>query len=426
MENERFGRYALIRRLGYGGMAEVFLARVSSFGGFEKHLAIKRLLPYCTQDQSIVDLLADEAKITVRLTHPNIVQVFDFGKVEDSYFIAMEYIDGLDLKSLIRIDEQTSAPLPFDVALYVTISVLEALEFAHNQTDLDGTPLGIIHRDVSPHNVLISRHGQVKLSDFGVARAAISRHVSFVGDIRGKFSYMPPEQLFGVNIDRRVDIFAVGAILYELIVGRSPYRSANAADQIKQLSQGIPPPSVKKKGIHPKFDQTVLRALEKDPERRFQTASEFIGELKSLLASECKSDLMRPVKELSKRVNDRMDNAGMNVIEPEIEPMSMEVYLHDETSLVGNVLVSVKGEIESSEIPLEKMSTATGFKRPIAQSAEWLAQMETERIELSRLFEERSLAREVEFASPISLEDTATIVLDSVSGCSISDSEVDV
>ncbi|MBW2733690.1 MAG: serine/threonine protein kinase [Deltaproteobacteria bacterium] len=260
-------------------MAEVFLVQTRGVGGFEKLLAIKRLLPHCIEDQQTVDLLADEAKITVKLTHPNIVQVFDFGRVDDSYFIAMEYVDGVDLKSLVQIDDEHSHPMPQDVALHVVISALQGLDFAHKRKDEKGEALGIIHRDVSPHNLLISQDGQVKLTDFGVARARISSHVSVVGDIRGKFSYMPPEQALGGEIDQRVDIFAAGAILYELLCGQQPYRSTSSGEQIKLLTGKISPPSVLESDVLPSLDAITLKALAKDPAERYATAAEFASVL---------------------------------------------------------------------------------------------------------------------------------------------------
>ena len=277
---ESFGRYTLVERLGYGGMAEVFLARTTSIAGFEKLLAIKRLLPFCTEDRQTVDLLADEARITVQLTHPNIVQVFDFGQVDEVYYIAMEYVEGLDLKSLIQIDDYHSTPLPTDVALFVTCAILDALEFAHNRRDAAGKALGIIHRDVSPHNVLVSQHGQVKLTDFGVARAEISSHVSVVGDIRGKFSYMPPEQACGGEIDHRIDIFATGAVLYELLSGRAPFRSTSSGEQMSLLHKRLVPPSAFRRELPGTLDELTLRALRLEPERRFQSAKDFADSLR--------------------------------------------------------------------------------------------------------------------------------------------------
>jgi serine/threonine protein kinase len=280
MTVETFGQYSLLACLGSGGMAEVFLGRAQSIAGFEKLLAIKRLLPSYTANTETVQLLADEARITVQLTHSNIVQVFDFGCVDHAYYIAMEYVDGLDLKSLVRIDDVTSQPMPLELALHVTICVLDALEFAHTRVDTKKRPLGIIHRDVTPHNVLISRHGQVKLTDFGVARAAISSHVTRVGDIRGKYSYMPPEQVRGGEIDHRVDIFAAGAILYELLSGRQPYRATSAAEQLQLLRCVVEPPSSFRRELPQELDAICLRALAREPNGRFASAGQFAAALR--------------------------------------------------------------------------------------------------------------------------------------------------
>jgi len=342
MQPEVFGKYTLLSRIGSGGMAEVFLARADSIAGFEKLLAIKRLLPFCTQDKETVDLLADEARITVRLTHPSIVQVFDFGRIDDSYYIAMEYVDGLDLKSLVRIDEWTSRPMPVDIALYVTICVLDALEFAHRQKAADGTPLGIIHRDVSPHNVLISRHGQVKLTDFGVARAAISIHVSRVGDIRGKFSYMPPEQVVGGEIDQRVDIFATGAILYELLSGFQPYRSASVTEQLQLLRGEMEPPSRFRPELPQSLDAVCLHALDKDPERRFPSAAEFSHALREHLRRLFGAALP-PSVALARMVEERLAHGA------EGEGMSIADYSMPDESLIADEVSAVKAQLRLRE-----------------------------------------------------------------------------
>lgn len=332
---ERFGRYNLLSRIGYGGMAEVFLASTAGERGSERLLALKRLLPHATEEEQIITLLIDEARITVRLTHPNIVQVFDFGCIAGRYYIAMEYVDGLDVKSLISIDDHLSKPLDVHVALYIVGSVLEALHFAHTREDDQGKPLGIIHRDVTPHNVLLSRQGNVKLTDFGVARAAISSHVSQVGDIRGKFSYMPPEQACGGEIDQRVDLFAVGAMLYELLTGKQPFRAASAGEQFKRLIENVAPPMTLRPDLSPTINAVVLKALEKNPEQRFATAYEFYQELRACfddrvsLAS-CKQQLADLV---TKTLDDRQISTG----ETEIHTMSIDDYALTTDSLIADL-----------------------------------------------------------------------------------------
>lgn len=281
---EHFGNYVLLRRLGAGGMAEVFLARAKSTGGFEKLLAIKRLLPPYNTDKQIISMLADEARVSVWLNHPNIVQVFDFGRVGSTYFIALEFVDGCDLCELIRPPGQPGGrPLPLATALYIMTQVADALDYAHRRRNQDGELLEIIHRDVSPHNVLISREGQVKLADFGLARASISVHRSRAGIVRGKFSYMPKEQARGLAIDHRIDIFAAGVTLYETLTGVKPYTSTTLAHQLYQLEQPVPPPSMHRPDLPVEVDDITMQAMSPDPETRYSTAESLAGDLRDLL-----------------------------------------------------------------------------------------------------------------------------------------------
>ncbi|MCC6746119.1 MAG: serine/threonine protein kinase [Deltaproteobacteria bacterium] len=355
MPPEQFGKYTLLSRLGYGGMAEVFLARTTSVGGFEKQVAIKRLLPFCTQDKQTVDLLADEAKITVRLTHPNIVQVFDFGRVADSYYIAMEYVDGLDLKSIVELDEHSSQSLPVELAAHVVISILDALDFAHHRTDDGGRPMGIIHRDVTPHNVLISRHGHIKLTDFGVARAAISSHVSVVGDIRGKFSYMPPEQACGGEIDHRVDIFAAGAILYELLSGKQPFRSTSSGQQMVALHHQVEPPSRVNPTLPPELDEVTLRALERDPRRRYASAKAFASALRRHLEERGAYDPLRTTQTLAERVQRRAEAllaARKNGPAERSISLSAPLFADASVSFGGASATAASGVVHTGEITM--------------------------------------------------------------------------
>ncbi|MCC6751020.1 MAG: protein kinase [Deltaproteobacteria bacterium] len=285
MKPERFGSYTLLRPLGKGGMAEVFLARTESATGFQKLLAIKRLLPPFCADKQLVTMLGDEARVSVWLTHPNIVQVFDFGRVASTYYIAMEYVDGCDLWRLIRgPDERSARPLPLATALHLMTQVMDALDYAHRRRNDKGEPLKIVHRDVSPHNVIVSREGEVKLADFGLARATISVHHSHAGVIRGKFSYMPREQAQGLDIDHRIDIFAAGAALYEALTGVKPYTAVNLAQQLYQLERPLPPPSSHVPDIPEEIDELCMQALSPDPETRYQSAEEMGNDLKHALA----------------------------------------------------------------------------------------------------------------------------------------------
>ncbi len=284
MKPEKFGKYTLLGRLGQGGMAEVFLARAESVDGFQKLLAVKRLLSPFNRDEHVITMLADEARLSVWLTHPNIVQVLDFGRVGQTYYIALEYVDGCDMCDLMRQAQgATPRPLPLATSLYIMAQVVDALSYAHCRTSQPGEPLGIVHRDVSPHNVLISREGQVKLADFGLARASISTHFSTADVIRGKFSYMPKEQAHGLEIDHRIDIFGAGVTFYEALTGVKPYNSTTLAEQLYQLEQPVPPPSAHVPDIPPEVDRIAMKAMQPDPENRYREAGDMAEDLLDIL-----------------------------------------------------------------------------------------------------------------------------------------------
>jgi serine/threonine protein kinase len=306
---EHFGPYQLLHRLGRGGMAEVFLARTSSASGAGKLVALKRLLPGCARDRHLVQLLIDEARINAQLYHPNIVNVFDFISVDDSYGLVMEYVQGVDLRTLVPAHDRRR-PLRLDVTLRVLVGLLDALDYAHKKCDQNGQPIGIVHRDVTPHNILVSRHGQPKLTDFGVARAAISSHQSRIGDIRGKFSYMPPEQAVGGKIDQRVDIFAAGAVLYELATGQQPFRAVDSARQLFLLERGVAPPSALLPTLPRELDAIVTRAMAPRAEDRFSSAQEFALELRDLMGRRYAADLSASVHRLADLVEAELQRRG--------------------------------------------------------------------------------------------------------------------
>jgi eukaryotic-like serine/threonine-protein kinase len=268
-----FGRYQLLRPLGRGGMAEVFLARLGP-DSHGKLLAIKRLLAPYSREPEIVERLATEAKLTVWLSHPNIVQVFDFGKIDESYYIAMEYIDGCDLRSIIRPPGRPGTPLPLNISLEVGYRVLDALRYAHGCTDGSGRSLGIIHRDVSPHNVLVTRDGHPKLADFGLARAmGFSNQITQPGTVMGKYGYMAPEQARGLPCDHRVDLYAAGALIYELLTGQKAFPERVGLREIAMERPPAPPSSIRP-AIARSLDELLVRSMAPRPEDRFSTAAE--------------------------------------------------------------------------------------------------------------------------------------------------------
>ena len=278
-EPQRFGKYQIIERIAAGGMAEVFKARLEGIGGFHRTYAIKRILPHLTSNSEFVDMLINEAKIAGLLSHANIVQILDLGAVDEQYFIAMEYVNGKDLGQILERCAKKGITLPFPHAVYVLIEMLKGLEYAHNRTVVrDGVqvPLDIIHRDISPANVLVSVQGEVKLTDFGIAKATVKAAETQTGVIKGRFDYMAPEQAAGRPLDQRADLFAAGVVFYELLTGRHPFREAGDLKTLEAVRRGVvEPPSHINPDVPPALDLVIAAALRLDPAERYPTATAF-------------------------------------------------------------------------------------------------------------------------------------------------------
>ncbi|MCA9527127.1 MAG: serine/threonine protein kinase, partial [Myxococcales bacterium] len=282
--HEQFGRYILLERIAIGGMAEIFRAKAPGLGGFEKVLAIKRLHPRYSQDADFIEMLIDEARITVELAHSNIGQIFDLGKVEDHYFIAMEYIEGRDLYRVMKRLRERHQQFPFDAAAYVAMECCAGLDYAHRKRDGRGRPLHIIHRDVSPQNVLISMEGDVKLVDFGIAKAALRAYETESGIIKGKFYYMSPEQARGEHLDHRTDIFSLGIVLYEMLTGDLLYKDDDEVTLLSKVRRAdIAPPSTMRPDLPPALERIAMRALARDREDRYPSAQHMQRELARFL-----------------------------------------------------------------------------------------------------------------------------------------------
>lgn len=272
-EPTRYGEYVLQDRIGSGGMAEIFLATSQGIEGFEKRLVIKRILPTLSDDEQFVRMFIEEAKLCVALKHPNIVQVYDLGEIDHQYFIAMEYVDGRDLLKTLAACGRNQIGFPTDIALYIVMEVLRGLSHAHELRNPSGQPLGIIHRDVSPSNVLLSFSGEVKIGDFGIAKAS-TREKTATGILKGKFGYMAPEQVVGAPIDHRADVFAAGIVLFELLTGRRLFSGKNDLAVLERVRDAHidPMPRTVRPDLAPELERIVLEALAKDPGVRFQTA----------------------------------------------------------------------------------------------------------------------------------------------------------
>jgi serine/threonine protein kinase len=271
-----FGGYTLLKRLAVGGMAEIFLARDRD-GSPDEFIVVKRLLKHIASHNGLVQMFLDEARVAATLDHPNIVKVFNVGSIADQYFLSMEHLNGLDLARISRGVRRSKRPLPLSVALYTCARVASALEYAHSKIGHDGKPLAIVHRDLSPHNVFVTFDGDVKLLDFGVAKAANALHRTKTGALIGKVAYMSPEHCQTGAIDRRSDLFSLGIILWELTLGRRLYSTKKLGEfeVLRRIcDEPVVPPSALLKDFPPAVEAIIHKALEKDKERRFQNAGE--------------------------------------------------------------------------------------------------------------------------------------------------------
>ncbi|HLU66195.1 MAG TPA: serine/threonine-protein kinase [Kofleriaceae bacterium] len=280
-----FGRYELLRRIAHGGMAELFAARMSGAGGFEKTVALKRILPELAGDRQFVAMFLDEARIAATLNHPNVVQVYDIDSVDGQYYISMEYLRGLDLGVVTKALRARQRTLPLPLALRIIMDVASGLHHAHEKRDVHNRPLGIIHRDVSPRNVFLTEDGVVKLVDFGIAKARDRLAVTRTGTVKGKFPYMAPEQIAEHAIDRRADVFSLGVLLWEVTCGRRLFTGATDYVVLRKiLHQPVPRPSEVVPGYPPALERIVMRALARDPDQRTASAEALRGELEALVA----------------------------------------------------------------------------------------------------------------------------------------------
>jgi serine/threonine protein kinase len=283
--DDSFGPYQLIDRVAVGGMAEVFKAKRSGVEGFEKVVALKRILPHLSENKEFLNMFVDEAKMVAGLSHPNIVQIFDLGRIESSYYIAMEYVHGRDLRSIIKRARDKGLRMPLDLGLRVASQVCSALEYAHRKKDAQGRPMEIVHRDVSPQNILITFDGDVKLADFGIAKAATKASNTDRGALRGKLLYMSPEQAWGRPLDRRSDVFSLGLVLFELVTERKAFHAAGSEVTILETVRRcvITPPRDVNPRVPESLDRLVMKALAREPDERHQDAGQLQRAIERIL-----------------------------------------------------------------------------------------------------------------------------------------------
>jgi eukaryotic-like serine/threonine-protein kinase len=276
--------YRVTERLESGGMAEVFRGESTSLAGFKRQVAIKRVLPHLASNEKFIRMFLDEARLSARLTHANIVQVFDIGHVENTYFIVMEFIDGVNLKAVIEFVRNRRQPFPLPLAVHVMIKVCEGLQYAHEATDSDNKNLNIVHRDISPPNILISKRGEVKIVDFGLAKAAHSVEKTEPGVVKGKFSYLAPETAMGEEADPQADLFAVGIMLWEMLAGRKLFQGETDYQTVKMVQQAVVPPIRTINSAVPEdLDKILRKALSKSKADRYRTSEQFSEELAEFL-----------------------------------------------------------------------------------------------------------------------------------------------
>ena len=282
--DDTYGPYRLLERVAVGGMAEVFRAKRSGVEGFEKVVAVKRILSHLSDNKEFVDMFIDEAKMVAGLTHPNIVQIFDLGRIDRSYYIAMEYVHGRDLRTILRRARERGVPVPLELSAFVVSRLSAALEYAHRKRDEGGQPMLLVHRDVSPQNILLSFEGDVKLTDFGIAKAASKATITDKGALRGKLLYMSPEQAWGKAMDRRSDIFSLGIVFYEMLTGQKPFVGTSEMSILETVRQcHVAPPKTLNPRIPEKMERVAMKALERDPEVRYQDAGEMHRDLERVL-----------------------------------------------------------------------------------------------------------------------------------------------
>jgi serine/threonine protein kinase len=350
---EIFGKYYLLDRIAIGGMAEVFRAKTFGHSGFEKLLVIKRILGHYAQSADFEAMFVDEAKLSVDLVQANIVHIYDFGKIESNLFIAMEAVDGKNLKSVMRRLAEREERMPVRTAVYIAHEIAKGLDYAHRKTDGSGEPLRIVHRDISPANVLLSYEGAVKIVDFGIARAESTRPEA-AGVVKGKFQYMSPEQAAGTALDHRSDLFSAGICLWEMLTGNRLFKRATEEETLAAIAEGtVPLPSSFNPAVPSELDRAVLRALALDPDQRYPDGATLQRDLQDFLLPDT-PDRLAPI--LSTLLRDRF--------QPEIE--AEKARLERATALASDLHYGGELDLEFEEDDVERPLPTLESIRPVA------------------------------------------------------------
>src|SRR5437867_984080 len=357
------GKYKLVKLIAAGGMAEVYLARQAGAAGFEKLVCLKRILPHLARDKQFVEMFLNEARLAARLDHPNIVSIFDLGEANGNYFIAMEFIDGPSLRGIHKLSVERGEFLPIPEICKIVSMAAGGLQYAHDLTDPDGHPLGLVHRDISPDNILVHRNGAAKVVDFGIAKAANSSSQTRTGTLKGKVAYMPPEQLRGEALDRRTDVFALGVVLYELLAGKRPWEGSSEVALIGKIMTEEPQPLGEVREDAPaELIAIVDRALAKDRAQRYQSCHELQGDLENLMVQMGHSIAPARISDFVKAYSPPPQSAASV---PEASSAEIQL-IEDELNGTGAAPSLVKGRGNKSQ---ERDSGTVAMSQPVRQQA---------------------------------------------------------
>jgi serine/threonine protein kinase/cytochrome c-type biogenesis protein CcmH/NrfG len=381
----RFGKYLILGKIATGGMAELFQAKITSVEGFEKLVAIKKILPNLTQDKNLVNMFIDEAKLAAMLTHQNIVQIYDLGSMEGAYFIAMEYIRGKDLRIISNKSKAKELPIPIEYALFITCRICSGLDYSHNFKDFQGNTLKLIHRDISPQNILVTYEGEIKIVDFGIAKAAKESSDTEDGLIKGKVAYMSPEQAAGKTMDHRSDIFSTGLLLYEMVTGKRVFEGSDlkVLDLVRKAD--FQPAETIVTDLPPEVIEILDRALAKAPSRRYKSCAAMLAELEECLSS-------FSVRPSAEGLSQYMKDLFAEEIAAEasaLQQVGAEVYSFQEEATAEESTKTLRIMEKIAPAPSKKPETASSTYR--LWLGTWAFAMVIIAIVLALLFKQRSV-----------------------------------
>ncbi|MFW6369186.1 MAG: PEGA domain-containing protein [Myxococcota bacterium] len=364
---EKLGKYSLLKLLATGGMAEIWLARQREVEGFEKLVVVKRILPHLSSNADFVRMFLDEARLAAQLSHPNIVQIYELGRVDELYFIAMEFIHGENLRVVNRAATRAGTGFHHDLCAKVISQSCEALYYAHNKTDVAGRPLGLVHRDISPQNIILSFEGQTKVVDFGIAKAATQCEETRTGVLKGKYAYMSPEQCRGDKLDGRSDIFALGIVLWELATGTRLFKQASELMILKAIcDEPTPAPTQVRRDIPAELEAIILKALAKHPEERFQDCYQMHLALEGYLRSREHQVTSLTLAEAMRGLFSEKLAGWQKVIEGLEEEDDEDL----ESALFSDLSDLIEGRTPASQITRSPMHDSSGSKPLIVLAEE--------------------------------------------------------